>query len=103
MTVAIGLRFISKELLMTDGCRPKAMIITVRLQPKSSQNRLEQDGETYKAWVSAPPVDGAANEALIKLVAKHFAVAPSKVEIVKGHTSRSKTIKVLKLDSDQQR
>ena len=71
------------------------MIISVRLQPKSSQNRLEQDGETYKAWVSAPPVDGAANEALIKLVAKHFGVAPSKVEMVRGHTSREK---VLELD-----
>lgn len=70
------------------------MIITVRLQPKSSQNRLEMEGETYKAWVSAPPVDGAANEALIKLVAKHFRVAPSKVEIAKGHTSRTKTIEI---------
>jgi uncharacterized protein (TIGR00251 family) len=82
--------------MMTDGRRQKAMLITVRLQPKSSQNRLEQDGETYKAWVSAPPLDGAANEALIKLVAKHFGVAPSKVEIVRGHSSRSKTIKVSK-------
>jgi uncharacterized protein (TIGR00251 family) len=70
------------------------MIISVRLQPKSSQNRLEQDGETYKAWVSAPPVDGAANEALIKLIAKHFGVAPSKVNIVRGHTSREKVLEV---------
>jgi uncharacterized protein (TIGR00251 family) len=70
------------------------MIISVRLQPKSSQNRLEQDGETYKAWVSAPPVDGAANEALIKLVAKHFGVAPSRVDIVRGHTSRDKVLEV---------
>jgi uncharacterized protein (TIGR00251 family) len=70
------------------------MIISVRLQPKSSQNRLEKDGETYKAWVSAPPVDGAANEALIKLIAKHFGVAPSKVNIVRGHTSREKVLEV---------
>lgn len=55
---------------------------------------MEQDGETYKAWVSAPPIDGAANEALIKLVAKHFGVAPSKVEIVRGHTSRDKVLEV---------
>ena len=70
------------------------MIISVRLQPKSSQNRLEQDGETYKAWVSAPPVDGAANEALIKLVAKHFGVAASRVQLIKGQTSRQKTLKI---------
>jgi uncharacterized protein (TIGR00251 family) len=92
----VSFRFTSEERMMTDGLRQKAMLITVRLQPKSSQNRLEQDGETYKAWVSAPPLDGAANEALIKLVAKHFGVAPSKVEIVRGHTSRSKMIKVSK-------
>ncbi len=70
------------------------MLISVRLQPRSSQNRLQEEGENYKAWVSAPPVDGAANEALIKLVAKHFGVAPSKVEIVRGHTSREKILEV---------
>lgn len=73
------------------------MIISVRLQPKSSQNRLEQDGETYKAWVPAPPVDGAANEALIKLVAKHFGVAPGRVRIVRGQTSRTKTVEILEV------
>lgn len=70
------------------------MLIKVRLQPKSSQNRLEQDGDTWKAWVSAPPVEGAANEALVKLVAKHFGVAQSKVEIIRGHTSRDKVLEV---------
>ena len=70
------------------------LLIQVRLQPKSSQNRLEQVSETYKAWVSAPPVDGAANDALIKLVSKHFGVAPSRVEIIKGHTSREKTLSI---------
>ena len=73
------------------------MIISVRLQPKSSQNRLEQGGETYKAWVPAPPVDGAANEALIKLVAKHFGVAPGRVRIVRGQTSRTKTVEILEV------
>ncbi len=75
------------------------MLITVRLQPKSSQNRLEQDGEAYKAWVSAPPVDGVATEALIKPVAKHFGVAQSRVKIMRGHTSREKVLASRNLDS----
>lgn len=44
--------------------------------------------------VSAPPVDGKANEALCRLVAKKAGVAPSKVSVVRGHTARDKLIRV---------
>lgn len=65
------------------------------MQPRSSRNKLEQleDG-SFKAWLNAPPVDGEANEALIKLVASHYKVAKSLVEIVRGHTSRNKVLRV---------
>ena len=44
--------------------------------------------------VSAPPVDGRANEALCRLVAKKAGLAPSKVSVVRGHTARDKVIRV---------
>lgn len=44
--------------------------------------------------VTAPPVDGRANEALVKLVAKRAGVAPSRVTITRGHTARDKTLEV---------
>jgi uncharacterized protein YggU (UPF0235/DUF167 family) len=44
--------------------------------------------------VTAPPVDGRANEALCRLIAKAAGVAPSKVSIVRGHTGRDKHVRV---------
>jgi uncharacterized protein len=44
--------------------------------------------------VTAPPVDGKANDALCRLVAKKAGVAPSRVTVVKGHTARDKTLEV---------
>ena len=44
--------------------------------------------------VTAPPVDGRANDALCRLIAKAAGVAPSKVSIVRGHTARDKQVRV---------
>jgi uncharacterized protein YggU (UPF0235/DUF167 family) len=48
--------------------------------------------------VTAPPVDGKANEALCRLIAKKAGVAPSRVTLVRGHTSREKTLDVEGVD-----
>jgi uncharacterized protein len=53
--------------------------------------------------VTAPPVDGKANDALCRLVAKAAGVAPSKVTIVRGHTSRDKVLNVEGVDPQQLR
>jgi uncharacterized protein len=50
--------------------------------------------------VTAPPVDGKANEALCRLVAKKAGVAPSRVTVVRGHTARDKTLDVEGVDID---
>jgi uncharacterized protein YggU (UPF0235/DUF167 family) len=44
--------------------------------------------------VTAPPVDGKANEALCRLVAKKAGVAPSRVSVIRGHTARDKVLRV---------
>jgi uncharacterized protein len=44
--------------------------------------------------VTAPPVDGKANEALCRLVAKKAGVAPSNVTVIRGHTARDKVLRV---------
>ncbi len=73
----------------------KETILKVYLQPKSSKNEVVgryRDG--IKVKVTAPPVEGKANEALIRFLAKELGVAPSDIEIVKGHHSREKMLKV---------
>jgi uncharacterized protein YggU (UPF0235/DUF167 family) len=47
-----------------------------------------------QARVAAPPVDGAANLALLKLIAEALSVSPGRVTLLKGQTSRVKTVQV---------
>jgi uncharacterized protein (TIGR00251 family) len=60
---------------------------------KSEIVRLE-DG-TLKVRITAPPVDGAANAELIKVLAKTFAVSKSSVTIVSGETSKTKRVRII--------
>jgi uncharacterized protein len=53
--------------------------------------------------VTAPPVDGKANDALCRLVAKAAGVAPSRVTVVRGHTSRDKVLEVAGVEPQQLR
>jgi uncharacterized protein len=48
--------------------------------------------------VTAPPVDGKANDALCRLIARAAGVAPSKVAVVRGHTSRDKVLEIEGVD-----
>jgi hypothetical protein len=80
--------------------RPKdkdapSVTLSVRIQPRASKNELVrlEDG-SLKIRLTAPPVDGAANEALVKFLADRFSVAKSLVEIVSGHTSRDKVVRI---------
>jgi len=71
------------------------MRIYLKVIPRSSQNSVEKisDGE-YRVRLTAPPVDGKANEALIKTLAEHFGVAKSNVSIVGGKSSPRKMVDV---------
>jgi uncharacterized protein (TIGR00251 family) len=67
----------------------------VRVAPRASRNRVigVQDG-ALKVALTAPPVEGAANEALKKLLAKALGVSKSKVEILRGDRARIKVLRV---------
>lgn len=68
-------------------------VISVRVQPRASRNSitLQADG-SYKIRLTAPPVDGAANEALVKFLSGALGVSRSSVVIESGHTGREKRI-----------
>lgn len=73
--------------------------LRVRLQPRARADEVvgEREGAVL-VRVTAPPVDGKANEALCRLIAKKAGVAPSRVTLVRGHTSREKTLDVEGVD-----
>lgn len=73
--------------------------IAVRLTPRGHRDELigVEDGVLH-ARVSAPPVDGKANAALRKLLAKRLGIGPSKVTVVRGQKSRDKLVEVEGMD-----
>lgn len=73
------------------------MRIYVRVIPRSSKNEVIEIGENeYKIKVTAPPVNGEANQMVIKILAKHFGISKSAVEIVGGKSAKIKMIDIFK-------
>ena len=71
------------------------VLLSVKLQPRASANEIgDALGNELRIKVTAPPVDAAANEALVKLLAQHLDCPRNRIELVRGHTSRHKTIKL---------
>lgn len=65
----------------------------VRVIPKARQNDVSLDADgTIRIHTTAAPTDGAANDAVIKMLAKHFDVPKSSIRIIRGATSRNKVI-----------
>ncbi len=69
------------------------MTFKVRLVPRASQNQIVGvEGDAIKIRLTAPPVEGKANEALCKFLASVVDVPRSSVEIIAGHSSRNKVV-----------
>jgi uncharacterized protein (TIGR00251 family) len=71
------------------------VILSVKLQPRASANEIgEPMGNELRIKVTAPPVDSAANEALIRLLAEALDCPRNRIELVRGNTSRHKVLKL---------
>ena len=69
--------------------------IAVKLTPKASSDRIgEMRGDALTIYVTAPPDKNKANEAMLKLLAKHLDVAPTRLTLIKGHTNRNKLVEI---------
>jgi uncharacterized protein (TIGR00251 family) len=69
--------------------------IRVRLTPRAAREQIAAgDGGSYLVRVTAPSVDGRANDALCRLIARRAGVAPSRVTLVRGAKGREKVVSV---------
>ncbi len=69
------------------------MIYKIRVVPKAKISKVTP-GDPIKVYTTMVPADGKANESVIKLLAKHFGIAKSKIKLVRGETSRDKVIEI---------
>ena len=73
----------------------RPVILQVKVRPNARLSSLAQEADgTWTARVKAPPVDGKANDELIRLVAAHFRCSKSAVTIKSGASGRTKRIEV---------
>ena len=71
------------------------MRIYIKVTPRASKNEVTKISEgEYKVKLTAAPVDGKANEALIAILAKHFKVAKICIKIVGGKTAKTKIVDI---------
>ncbi|HEY8279552.1 MAG TPA: DUF167 domain-containing protein [Bdellovibrionota bacterium] len=79
-------------------------LIQIHTQPKASRTAIVgRHGDALKVAVQAPPVDGAANEALQEFLSEVFGLARSKVRLRQGASSRKKTFQLIGLTLEQAR
>ena len=74
---------------------PDGHLLCIKVQPRASANAVgEPLGNEIRIKVTAPPVDAPANEAVLRLLAERLDCARNQVELVRGHTSRHKVVKL---------
>ena len=70
-------------------------IFNIRVIPRAKQNSITVDDDgTIRVHTTTAPTDRKANDAVIKMLAKHFDVARAAIHIIRGHTSHNKVIEV---------
>jgi uncharacterized protein (TIGR00251 family) len=81
--------------------RPDGVCLSIKVQPRAARNEIVGVvGDELKVRVTAPPVDSAANEAVLRLLAEILGCARSALHLQRGQTSRRKLIKVAGLSAE---
>ncbi len=81
---------------------PRGCQIAIRVQPKSSQNKIVgSEGDFLKVRLHAPPEDGKANTALIELLHDAFRIPRQNIKILRGEKSRSKWVEIQGLNLEE--
>ena len=68
------------------------LLVRIKIVPNSSKNDLIIEEEFIKVKVTAQPIENKANKALVEFLSKRFKVPKTSIEIVKGDTSKEKTL-----------
>lgn len=82
----------------------RGIILKVKVQPRSAKNEVAGVlGDALKLRITAPPVDGEANESCCKFLSKIFKVAKSQVILLSGQTGRNKQFRILGVNKERAR
>ena len=74
--------------------------MAVRVTPRARRNAIAMEGDTLRVWLTAPPVDGAANAALLALLAERLGVPKWAVTLVRGERAREKVVAIAGISAE---
>ena len=77
------------------------IILQLRISPNASKNEIITTDDMLKVKITAQPVDGKANKALIEYLSKSFKIPKTSFKIIKGETSKDKTLMVSVTDEEK--
>ncbi|MGN1125732.1 MAG: DUF167 domain-containing protein [Candidatus Gastranaerophilaceae bacterium] len=78
-----------------------SVIIKLKISPNSSKNEIIKSENDVKVKITAQPIENKANKALVEFLSKKLKVAKSNIEIVRGETSKEKTLLFKNVSSDK--
>lgn len=70
------------------------MRLNLKVIPNAKQNKIVEESGRIKVYLTAPPVEGKANKALIEFLSEHFKVKKNQIRIVRGEKSRDKVLEI---------
>jgi uncharacterized protein len=81
--------------VISPRAEPNAILVPVRVKPRARSSRIagERDGRLL-VEVTAPPVEGRANDSVCRLLAKTLRVAPTRISVVSGDRGRDKVVRI---------
>jgi uncharacterized protein (TIGR00251 family) len=78
------------------------LLLHLKIQPNASSTKIAgQHGQRLKIRLQSPPQDGKANQELIRFLSKTLGIPKSCIELIRGQTSRDKTVRISGLTADQ--
>lgn len=77
------------------------ILISFKISPNASKNEIIKTDDGIKIKITAQPIDNKANKALIEFLSKQFKIPKTSIEIVKGHTSKEKTLLIKTNDNEK--
>lgn len=77
------------------------IIVNLKISPNASKNEIIKSGDEIKIKLTAQPIEGKANKALIEILSKELKIPKSSIVILKGETSKDKTVLFKTFDNDK--
>lgn len=77
------------------------ILLNLKISPNASKNEIKVSSDGIKVKITAQPVDGKANKALVEFLSKELKIPKTSIDVVKGHTNKEKTLLLRVFDEEK--